>query len=171
MSPSAFSAGEESAEAGDNEPKLAVDQADLRYPSCIAIGAVADCRRGSLPFSSTMDGLGGVWVGMVVANAARSVSSFKAVDGARTWYLGSEGSVYPWSKERCEFVRADVVLDGAQDWRVASEPVAACGSSELAASRGAVEVWEDARSLEDDSGPSMVLYRSGTTSGSPVVCG
>jgi hypothetical protein len=30
MSPSAFKAGEDSAEAGDNEPRLAVDQADLR---------------------------------------------------------------------------------------------------------------------------------------------
>ena len=49
---------------------------------------------------------------------ARSVSSFSAVEGARTWYLGSEGSVVPWANDRSEFVRVDVALVCAADGRL-----------------------------------------------------
>jgi hypothetical protein len=49
---------------------------------------------------------------------ARSVSSFSAVEGARTWYLGSEGSVMPGPNERSELVSVDVALGCAADRRL-----------------------------------------------------
>jgi len=80
MSPSAFSDGEESSEAGDSEPTLCEDQAFLRWPwSCIAIGAVADCRSDSLPLPSRMGGLCGVWW------EEKSVWRVRPVEGARIW--------------------------------------------------------------------------------------
>jgi hypothetical protein len=46
MSVNAFKAGEESADPGERELViLAVDNAVLRFPPCMAIGAVAENRR------------------------------------------------------------------------------------------------------------------------------
>src|SRR5437763_17196747 len=94
---------------------------------------------------------------------ARSVSSFRAVDGARTWYLGSEGSVMLAPNERLEFARVAAALGGAGGRAVvACASVVWVGSSQSAAlSAGQLE---DAGAVEceSDSGPSMVLYRCGS---------
>jgi hypothetical protein len=55
-------------------------------------------------------GLRGVREEFGFEDIARSVSSFNAVEGARTWYLGSEIYVFSGLNERSELVRVDVAL-------------------------------------------------------------
>jgi hypothetical protein len=138
---------------------------------------VADCRSASLPLASRLAG----WreraeFGLDEA-MARSVSSFNAVDGARTWYLGSgsEGSVNPLPIDRSELVRVDVAFRFAGGWRAVVFSVACVFSgASLCAAALSARGLEDARPVEDDSGSSMVLYHclGGTRScGYPVVVG
>lgn len=94
-SPSAFSAGEEMAEEGDNDSaRLLLDRAVLKNFSSIMIGAVADWRSPSLPVSGTVVVLFGVLRAVDVVDGGRSVTRVSPLLGARTCqrgtYRGSE---------------------------------------------------------------------------------
>jgi len=129
------------------------------------MGAVADWRSAS-PLASRLAGLG---EGRALDEMAKSVSSFRAVDGARTWYLGSEGSVMPVPNERFEFARLAAALRGAGGRAVVVVVVVVAGASVVwvgssqSATALSVGQLEDAGAVEceSDSGPSMVLYRCG----------
>lgn len=85
MSVNAFKAGEESADPGERELViLAVDNAVLRFPPCMAIGAVAENRRYPSALLSTIVGVFGDSRGAVVAYRGRSVWSCRPVaEGVR----------------------------------------------------------------------------------------
>jgi hypothetical protein len=85
MSVNAFKAGEESADPGERELViLAVDSAVLRFPPCMAIGAVAENRRCPSALLSTIVGVFGDSRGAVVAYRGRSVWSCRpAAEGVR----------------------------------------------------------------------------------------
>lgn len=181
MSPSAFSAGEDSTEAGDSEPRLFVDHADLRKPSCMVMGAVPACRSASPPpppllllLPSRLGGLRAPDAGVWVAKAARSVSSFRAVDGARTWYRGRAraAGACPGSKGRWALTSVAVSFEcAAAGWQASgafalSERAASSDCPLGADTRLSVDCSgaADGREEEgeevvdkDDSGPSMVV--------------
>lgn len=89
-SPSAFNAGEDMAEEGDNDPaRLLLDRAVLRNFSSIIIGAVADWRSPSLPVPATVVVLLGVLRAVDVVDGGRSVTSVRPLLGARTCQRGT----------------------------------------------------------------------------------
>lgn len=169
-SPRALSAGEEKAEAGDRDPMLAVDHADLRYPSCIVMGAVADCRRDSFPWPASVPGSRAVLMGVGVDDATTSVSSFNALEGARTWYLGTGRPVWSGANEGKGFASVDAALACAEAWGVLVVAVvrwARVVSSVSAPSRAAASVgagFVDVDVPKGDPGSSMVSFsrRAGT---------
>ena len=89
-SPRAFSAGEDMAEEGDNDPdRLLLDLAVLRYFSSIITGAVADWRRPSLPVAAKLDVSCGVLRAVEVEDGGRSVTRVSPLLGARTCQRGT----------------------------------------------------------------------------------
>jgi hypothetical protein len=166
---SAFSMGDERAEPGDNEPvMLARDGWLLKKPSCIAIGAVAECRSFPPVSPSRLTALSGDCASaVVVVCEGRSVWSCRpAAVGWRTWARkGCTGSVEedvePSPKGgSCAFTEAaGAAFVCVEALRAVLAGVAASGDAQES-TRGAVGGEEDGRcepSRERALGSSMML--------------